>query len=172
MTTITLRTTSRTRKMVKARFGTAAGNQGNAHLPPTSRIEWHGTVRTDEPAPEYQVFFFDLDNETEPPVWPFTQGPDGQDEPWSGAAAQSYLRVQGPATQNKQTVTLSDDAPPRIKYYVRLMDGNVADVNVAPLDPVIIIRRPFSPRLLTVIVTSVVIGAILGAIATALMIPN
>jgi len=167
MTTITLRTTSRARKMVKARFGTAAGNQGNAHLPSTSTIEWHGAVRPGEIAPVYQVFFFDLDNKEEPPVWPFTQESDGQDEPWSGAAAQKYLRVQGPATQDKQTVTLSGTAPERIKYFVRSLEADVA-----PLDPVIIIRRPGAQKLLTVIVTSVVIGAILGAIATALMIAN
>jgi len=163
MTTITLRTTSTRRPRVKAKSGTAPDNQGNAHLPPTSTIEWHGTGSS-----VYQVYFFDLDIEAEPPVWPFTAVPDGQDLPWPTATApQSYLRVQGPATPNKQKVTLSVTAPPRIKYFVRSLEPDVA-----PLDPVLIIRHGYSARFLAVIVTSVVIGAILGAIATALMIPN
>lgn len=163
MSTITLRTTTTKRTRVKARFGTVAGNQGNAHLPPTSTIEWNGIGSS-----VYQVYFFDLDIESEPPVWPFTDAPDGQDLPWPDATVpQSYLRVQGPATPNKQKVTLSGSAPPRIKYYVRSLESDVA-----PLDPVLIIRHRFDERLLSVIVTSIVIGAIVGAIATALMISN
>jgi hypothetical protein len=124
---------------------------GNTLVPPQASIEWKATG-----SDVFRVVFFDLDNEAW--IFPF----DGNDNGVFGPDNAPSLEVTGAG----QTRTLKSVAPPNIKYEVYCTSESTAD----PLDPMIIIRKPAGISANLVLpVTCAVLGAIVGALATALL---
>jgi hypothetical protein len=100
-----------------------------------------------------RFFRFDTGDNT----WPFSQAPD---KTGTGPNPVRYLRVN-----SKSTKWMTVTSPETVKYEVEDESGS-AD----PLDPMIIIRKPAGISANLVLpVTCAVLGAIVGALATALL---
>jgi len=150
MATIRLSVRNTKVRQVRARV-TRDKDGGNTVVSPQASIEWqaHGSD-------VFRVVFFDLVNQAW--IFPF----DGNDDGVFGPDNAPSLEITGAG----ETRTLKSDAPSNIKYEVYCTSESTAD----PLDPVIIIRKPAATSANLVLpVTCAVLGAIVGALATALL---
>lgn len=124
---------------------------GNTVVSPQAAIQWEAQGNK-----VFRVVFFDLDNQAW--IFPF----EGNDDGVFGPDDAPSLEVAGAGA----TRTLKSGAPSNIKYEVYC----TSESDAVPLDPMIIIRRSASISANLVLpVTCAVLGAIVGALATALL---
>lgn len=150
MATIWLSVRNSKVRQVRARL-TRDKDGGNTVVSPQASIGWQA-----QGSDVFRVVFFDLDNQAW--IFPF----DGNDDGVFGPDNAPSLEVTGAG----ETRTLKPGAPSNIKYEVYCTSESTAD----PLDPMIIIRKPAGiSENLALPVTCAVLGAIVGALATALL---
>jgi hypothetical protein len=126
---------------------------GNIVESPQASIEWQAQGND-----VFRVVFSDLDKPQPAWIFPF----EGDDDGAFGPDNAPSLKVKGAV----ETRTLRSDAPSNIKYEVYC----TSESNAEPLDPMIIIREQAGISANLVLpVTFAVLGAIVGALATALL---
>lgn len=152
MTTITLKIGNSKVRQVQAQTK-KTGDGGNAILPAQGAIEWKASGND-----VFRVIFQDLNEEAKNKwIFPFV----GHDDGVFGPNNAPSLEVTGAG----KTRVLKDDAPASIKYEVY----STSDSSTDHLDPVIIIRpRSIAKDSMLFGVTCAVVGALAGALLTAL----